>query len=226
MTDSNRWAARKLLRAGRVGSLATSAGGHPFVSLVTPATAPDLSILLLLSDLSEHTRHLRQDPRCAVLVAGAAAEANPQTIPRVTVVGVAEPTEVAALKERYLAIHPYAALYAGFADFHLWRIRVESASFVGGFGRAARFTGVQFSPDPGAVAAVAGAEAAIGDEWNRGESDVRARMVGQTGDWRLVAVDVDGCDLRSDERVIRIHWKTQVANAAGVRKEMSGFVMP
>ena len=30
-------------------------GGQPFASLVTPACAPDLSLLLLLSDLSEHT---------------------------------------------------------------------------------------------------------------------------------------------------------------------------
>src|SRR6202035_4843301 len=38
--------ARRLLRAARVGTLATSAGGQPFASLVTPACAPDLGILL------------------------------------------------------------------------------------------------------------------------------------------------------------------------------------
>ena len=65
------WEARKLLRAARVGTLATSAQGQPFASLVTPACAPDLSLLLLLSDLSEHTRHLRAEPRCSVLVTGA-----------------------------------------------------------------------------------------------------------------------------------------------------------
>lgn len=221
MTDSNRWAARKLLRAGRVGSLATSADGQPFVSLVTPATAPDLSILLLLSDLSEHTRHLRQDPRCAVLVAGAATEANPQTIPRVTVVGIAEPVDVPELKERYLAIHPYAGLYAGFGDFHLWRIRLDSASFVGGFGRAARFTAAQFAPEPAAVAAIAEAAAAIMCDWNRGAPDARARLSGQTGDWRLVALDVDGCDLGSGERVIRIHWAAPAAGITDVRRELA-----
>ena len=43
------WEARKLLRASRAGTLATSAQGQPFASLVTPACAPDLSLLLLLS---------------------------------------------------------------------------------------------------------------------------------------------------------------------------------
>jgi putative heme iron utilization protein len=67
-TASPVWQARKLLRAARAGTLASSAQGQPFASLVTPACAPDLSVLLLLSDLSEHTRHLRADPRCSLLV--------------------------------------------------------------------------------------------------------------------------------------------------------------
>src|SRR3984885_1584648 len=90
--------ARCLLRSARVGTLATSAKGQPFASLVTPACAPDLSLLLLLSGLSEHTRHLTADPRCSVLVVGVAETANPQTAPRLTVTGVAERVEVPELK--------------------------------------------------------------------------------------------------------------------------------
>src|SRR4051812_11134738 len=41
--------ARRLLRAARAGTLATSAEGQPFASLVTPACAGDGSVLLLLS---------------------------------------------------------------------------------------------------------------------------------------------------------------------------------
>jgi putative heme iron utilization protein len=82
------WAARCLLRAVRVGTLATSAEGHPFASLVTPACAPDLSVLMLLSNLSPHTRHLMADGRCSILVMGTPETANPQTAPRVTVTGV------------------------------------------------------------------------------------------------------------------------------------------
>ena len=77
--------ARKLVRAARAGTLATAAdGGQPFASLVTPACAPDFSILLLLSNLSEHTRHLRAEPRCSILVSGTPEEARtPKTAPRV-----------------------------------------------------------------------------------------------------------------------------------------------
>src|SRR5277367_2389939 len=95
--------ARELLRAARSGTLATTAdGGQPFASLVTPACAPDLSLLLLLSDLSEHTRHLRAEPRCSILICGNAEGPNPQTTPRVTITGVAEVSDDAALKACYL----------------------------------------------------------------------------------------------------------------------------
>src|SRR5258708_12634366 len=73
---------RKLLRAARVGTLATVAdGGQPFASLVTPACAPDLSLLLVLSNLSEHTRHLPAEPRSSILVTGLAENPTPQTPP-------------------------------------------------------------------------------------------------------------------------------------------------
>src|ERR1700679_4212009 len=87
--DTPAWQGRRLLRAARSGCLATSAAGQPFASLVTPACMPDGSLLLLLSRLAEHSRHLMQDPRCSVLVSGAAVSENPQTTPRVTVTGVA-----------------------------------------------------------------------------------------------------------------------------------------
>src|SRR5919202_1607108 len=83
--------ARCLLRGARAGTHATATAGQPFAALVTPACAPDLSVLLFLSTLSEHTRHLRAEPRCALMVQGVADGPNPQTAPRVTVTGLAEP---------------------------------------------------------------------------------------------------------------------------------------
>src|SRR6201995_5725055 len=109
-TESPGWQARRLLRAARKGCLATSAQGQPFASLVTPACMPDGALLLLLSRLSEHTRHIVADPRCSVMVTGIAETANPQTTPRVTVTGTIKLIVDPALKARYLAVHPYASL--------------------------------------------------------------------------------------------------------------------
>jgi putative heme iron utilization protein len=214
------WEARKLLRAARAGTLASSASGQPFASLVTPASAADLSVLLLLSDLSEHTRHLRADARCSVLVAGEAEGANPQTAPRVTITGLAEPAADPALKARYLAVHPYAAMYAGFGDFAVWRIRPLGALFVGGFARAVRLRAAELAPDAGGVAAIEAAAGGIMAHCNADHPDALTVIVGQPGAWRMVGVDVDGCDLAEGERVVRVHWSAPVADPDGVRREL------
>jgi putative heme iron utilization protein len=170
------WQARCLLRAARGGTLATSAKGQPFASLVTPACMPDGSLLLLLSRLAEHTRHLMQDPRCSVLVSGAAVSENPQTTPRVTVTGVAEVVDDKALKSRYLAVHPYATLYADFGDFATWRIAPAAGILVGGFARAFRLKAADFVPDAGATAAILAAEREIIAHCNQDHPDALAAI--------------------------------------------------
>lgn len=223
-TEAPAWTARKLLRAARAGTLASSADGQPFASLVTPACAADLSVLMLLSNLSEHTRHLRAEPRCAVMVAGAAEGPNPQTAPRVTVTGLAEMVEDAALKARWLAVHPYGALYADFADFHLWRIAPLGALFVGGFARANRLRRADLTPDPQAVAAIAAAEADIIAHCNADHADAMAALGrhegGVAGAWRMVAADVDGCDLARDERTVRLAWAAPASEPLQVRAQL------
>ena len=213
--------ARALIRGAAGATLASAAGGQPFASLVTPAPAPDLSPLLWLSTLSEHTRHLAAEPRCALLFTGTAEGPNPQTAPRVTVTGLAErvpEAEVAALKARWLARHPYA----GFADFGLWRVRIGGALNVGGFARAERIRAAELAPDPDAVAAVLAAESDIIRHVNDDHSDAVAAIAqgllgAGPGAWRLVAVDVDGCDLSEGNRTVRLAFLTPVSDADGVR---------
>jgi len=59
----------------------------------------------------------------------------------VTAIGVARRLERDSdaggiARERYLSLHPKAALYADFADFAFWRLDVLRASLNAGFGRA------------------------------------------------------------------------------------------
>lgn len=214
-----------LIRGAASATLASSAEGQPFASLVTPAPAPDLSPLLWLSTLSAHTRQLAAEPRCALLFTGAAEGPNPQTAPRVTVTGLAEPVpeaEVAPLKARWLARHPYAALYAGFGDFGLWRVRIGGALQVGGFARAERIKASELAPDPAAVAAILAAEADIIAHVNAEHADAVAAIAAGLldagpGEWRLVAVDVDGCDISDGNRTVRLAFLAQVSDSDGVR---------
>ncbi|CAH2600915.1 conserved protein of unknown function [Rhodovastum atsumiense] len=232
--DSPALISRRLLRAARVGSLGTVIEAQPFTTLVTPATAPDLSILLLLSTLSEHTRHLMADPRCSLLVVGPPVSANPQTAPRVTITGIAEKVADPALKARWLAVHPYGALYADFADFALWRIRPRQGLFVGGFARAKRLREADLAPDPAAVAAVAAAAGEIMAHCNQDHADAlrliarqaleeepTRNLPAESHTWNMVGVDVDGCDLALGERVIRVAWEAPVSDPGDVRSELA-----
>ena len=208
MANDVAWQARMLLRAMRSATLATVRDGQPFASLVTPACAADLSVLMLLSSLSEHTAQLLAEPRCALLVAGAPTEINPQTAPRLSVMGHATPDPDPALRARWLALHPYAALYAGFGDFRIFRLQIERCHFVGGFASAHRLAWADLAPDAAGVATIAEAEASI-----IASTDLE-------DGWRMASLDVDGCDLVRDETVRRIAWSAPVADAGGVATEL------
>ena len=216
--------ARRVLRAARAGTLATADGGQPFASLVTPATMPDGSVLMLLSGLSEHTRHLRADGRCSVLVAGPADGANAQTAPRLTVVGTAVREDDAAAKARWVALHPYAAFYADLPDFTLWRLRPERGTFIGGFARAFRLTGDELACDPAAAAAIAAAEARVTGHCNDDHADALdaiAAAHGHAGEgWRMAACDCDGFDLVRGEAVRRIDWPGPVDGPGAIRQAL------
>ena len=219
------WEARCLLRSARSAVLATQSGGQPYAALVTPAVLPDASVVLLLSGLSEHTRHLRVDPRCALLVNGSATDANPQTAPRLTINGRAVPEHDPASRERWLQVHPYAAFYAGLPDFTTWRVHPVSAHYIGGFARAARLPVAQIQPDDAARAALAAAGSSImahcNDDHSRALDDIaRSRVPGLGPGWRMVAVDTDGFDLAQGDVVHRVHWSAPVADALQVRGEL------
>lgn len=211
-----------LIRAARAGSLATVSDGQPFASLVTPASAPDGSLLMLLSGLSPHTRHLRQESRCSILLRGEPTDPNPQTAPRLSLTGSAAAAPDPALKARWVALHPYAAFYAGLGDFQLWRFTPAAAQFVGGFASAHRFSAADLAPDPAAVVAIQAAETAIIGHCNADHLDALAAIAGDPGasGWQMVACDVDGCDLARNDLVRRIPWAQPVASAADIRREL------
>lgn len=134
---------RRLIRAADRAALATAAaegkggvgGPWPYASLVLVACDRDGSPLLLISDLADHTRNLRADPRVSLLYDGTAGLGDPLTGARVTLQGEAEQVGDDGLMELYLARHPTAKTYADFKDFHLFRVRPLRAHLVAGFGR-------------------------------------------------------------------------------------------
>lgn len=202
--------ARLLLRAARVASLAVIEEGWPGISLVTPAVALDGDVVLLLSRLAAHTGALERDARCGLLVSGKAADENLQTRPRLSLACEARRSEDAADRARYLAIHPYAAPYAGFADFGIYRLHPVASRYVGGFGRAGSPPVECLAPASPALrdAAANAATIALAERDHGATLDALARKAGAEGEgWKVAALDPDGFDLSRGERVIRYEFE-------------------
>ena len=197
-------------------------GGRPYAALVTTAFAADASPILLLSQLSEHARNLAADPRVALLFEAASRRRNPQTGPRVTVIGRIARSPDGADRRRFLARHPDAALYADFADFGFYRMAIERAHYVGGFARAYWIRGEDFTLPGSGPAAIAVAEEGVLEHMNADHGEAVAlyarAVLGRRGSgWRLTGVDPDGIDLASKDATGRIDFGQVVQDVDALR---------
>lgn len=217
---------RRIMRSADRAVLATAAdkgkggvdGPWPFASLVLAACGTDGSPLLLLSDLAEHARNLRADPRVSLLYDGTAGFDDPLSGPRVTLQGRAEQVEDPRLLGRYLRRHPSAERYARFRDFHLFRVRPARAHLVAGFGTIEWLEAPALTLDPAVSFAVAEAEEDILARWNEDHADLfdlyaRGLLRQRGKGWRAVGLDPEGIDLRRDASLARIDFRTTAATA-------------
>ncbi len=215
ITNGEDWgvAARRLMRSRDHAALATSLAGRPYVSLVASACELDARPLLLLSDLAQHTQNLLADPRVSLLFEGTGDHPDPLAGPRLTLLGRAQrcgdpsgdPSGDIRAAARFAARHPGSTGYAGFADFHLYRVAIERGHLVAGFGRIAwiEAADLRFAAE---ASALAEAEAEIVAHINADHPEAVAlyveRLLGHprnssTGaGWRITGIDPEGLDLR------------------------------
>ena len=140
-------ALRELLAGRMVAALGTLHDGAPYVSMVPFAITPDgTAFLIHVSELSAHTGDMQKDPRVSLLVMGAEKpDALPQELPRLTILGRAEPVEdpspeYDAGKARYLERFPDSEPIFQLGGFWLFTIRPEHVRWIGGFAGAQSLT--------------------------------------------------------------------------------------
>lgn len=222
---------RTLLRALDRASLATNLPGEPagwpYASLVLVAVDHDLSPILLLSDMAEHTRAIKADGRVSLLFDGTVGLDQPLTGPRATVLGRAVRTADQRLKTRFLTRHPDAALYAGFKDFAFYRVAVERAHLVGGFGKIRWIDAAELAPP--SAPGLAEAEASIVDHMNADHADAlqlyAAKLIGRAGEgWTMTGIDPEGLDLRRGGEVARLAFDVPLQAVGEARKVLVDLV--
>jgi len=220
---------RRLIRGTGTAALATLAGdppGWPYASLVLVACAQDASPVLLLSDLADHSRNIAGDARISLLFDETAGLDDPLTGARVSLQGRArrldggDPED--PLPRRYLARHPGARRYVGFADFRFYQVVPDRAHLVAGFGRIHRVDAADLRFDAGPSAPLAEAEPAIVAHMNADHADALQRYATAVrtdagAGWIMTGIDPEGLDLRRDGQFLRINFKNRVDDAAAAR---------
>jgi len=148
--------------------------------------------------------------------------ANPLTGARVTVLGRIAKSDDPNHRRRFVNRHPSAAGYAQFGDFHVYRMDVESAHLVAGFGRIHWLTPAKLLLQP--APEIAEHEEEILAHMNQDHAAAIRHMAEAGGhgggDWIMTGVDAEGCDLRCEGRVARIPFQRSLSTLEEIRAEM------
>ena len=222
-------AARALVRQCDKAVLSTieaDGAGWPYGSLVMTACDYVGRPILLLSDLAEHTKNLKQNARVSLLFDGTDGLDDRLTGARVTVMGRAAVTKKPADRARYRARHPSSSAYENFADFNFYSIDVTKVHQVAGFGKidwmpAAAFL---FGSSPSTEFGMTETEAV--EELNKEHIDLESSFGHVSGaltgkGWRFTGIDPEGCDLRVGGKVARILFKKPMTDFPSIRDALN-----
>ncbi len=118
-------------------TLSQALDGWPFASLTPYAFAATGEPIILTSTLAEHTRNIYADPRVSLFIVDSEAAHNPQAGARLTLMGLADAidgTSIEDARRRYLGRFPESESLFQMSDFTLFKLSIERARFIGGFG--------------------------------------------------------------------------------------------
>jgi putative heme iron utilization protein len=215
-----RLAAKKLLREGRSGALATlmPGAGDPYCSLVNVATAADGAPLMLLSQLAIHTKNLAADKRVSLML-DERKDGDPLQGARVMLMGSCSENTDSSAPSSYLRRHPEAEQYASFADFAFYRMEITKAHLVAGFGRIVDLKPQDILTDIANATALLDAQSAAIAHMNANHAEAcrlyATRLLGAgDGDWRCVGIDPEGIELQNGRTALRLAFPQRI-NAPG-----------
>jgi hypothetical protein len=216
-------AAKKLLREGRSGALATvmPGSGDPYCSLVNVATAADGAPLMLLSKLAIHTKNLLADSRVSLMLDERKA-GDPLEGARVMLMGSCSYTGDSSARNAYLRRHPEAELFANFGDFGFYRMTIARAHLVAGFGRIVDLTPRELLTDISDATALVEAEASAIAHMNADHAEAcrlyATKLLGaKDGDWRCVGIDPEGIELQQGLTALRLFFPQRVTAPGSLR---------
>ena len=249
-------ATRQLIRSSTRGYLSTyfepssfktkkikSSKSFPYSTFTLTAFDYDLSPILLLSNLSEHTTNVKKNSMVSLLVCeeqkmyslfpkfkGSDFDYDdPMSRPRVTLIGNLKISENENHKKRFLSRHPASSLYSEFSDMNIFKLNIIGAHLVGGFASVKWFNKDELLCEE--YSDFENFEHEIISHMNSSHQEslnLYANKLIKTfpklrDKWKLIGIDPDGFDLRRKGNLSRFPFKKEINDAKKLRGVFVGL---
>ncbi len=130
---------QSLIASTHIAFLSTMGERSPETSMC-PYAILNSDIVLHLSGLAKHTKNIQNNTNVGLMICTPETpDSSPLALARISFTGIIEPVpqaEQGTYQQAYLKHIPDAEPLFSFPDFTLYRIKVDSVHWVGGFGKA------------------------------------------------------------------------------------------
>ena len=245
---------RQLIRSASRGYLSTEFVPKNFKKLKLGISKPfsystfvmtafdyDLSPILLLSNLSEHTTNIINNNSISLMIceennlydffpkfnkkfSGIDYE-DPMSRPRVTLIGNIKKTLDKNHQKRFLNRHPAAKLYSNFGDMNFYKIEIKTAHLIGGFAHVKWFKKNELINKH--IVEYADSESSIISHMNNHHNESiklylkkfikNVKPSEKNGSWKITGIDPDGFDLRKKKILTRLCFDREISDAKKLR---------
>ena len=210
----------------------------PYTTFVSIAFDYDASPILILSDLSEHTKNLKKNNFVSLLIYEEQKfreffpkfenplpnipnhnYEDPMSRPRLSIIGKLEIYNNVIAKKRFLSRHPVSNLYANFSDMKLYKLKIINAHLTAGFAKVKWFDREDLICDN--VFEENEEEFEVISHMNQDHQKsidlyMKVFFKKEKG-WKIIGIDSEGFDLRSGENVLRYYFGKPIKKTKELR---------
>lgn len=211
----------------------------PYSTFTMLACDYDGNPLLLLSDLSEHTKNLKKNKITSILLSEEQQFKNyfpiyknkirfsqnyqdPMSRPRITLIGEIIKDTRKSSRLRFLNRHPSSNLYAGFKDMNIYKLQIISGHLIGGFAQVKWFSKGELicKSDDSFMEDEEMIMQHMNQEHQKSINLYAKAFLGYKGkkNWCITGIDSEGFDMRLSGKVMRINFDESLVNSKKLRK--------
>ncbi len=210
-------------------------GIFPYSTFTLTAFDYDISPIVLLSNLSEHTTNIKKNGLVSLMLCeeqklyhyfpkfenSNSNYEDPMSRPRITLIGNLKKTNDENNKKRFLSRHPASKLYSGFADMNFYKMKIIGAHMIGGFASVKWFKEkdlITKEPEGFNVS-----EENIIKHMNECHQDslnlysTRLLKSKKKKHWGMVGIDPEGFDLRNKDVLARYCFEKTITDVKTLR---------